>query len=64
METFDGGETDPGAVMGARVASRRSLIVAPHIRRSLTHAVKLRGVSRMPHIALVIECLHEKGEMH
>ena len=63
METFDG-ETDSGAVMGARVASRRTLVVATHTRRSLRHAVKLICVSCMPHIALVIECLHEEGEMH
>ena len=63
METF-GGETDSGAVMGARVASRRTLVVATHTRRSLRHAVKLRGVSCMPHIALVIEFLHKEGEMH
>ena len=55
METFDG-ETDSGAAMGARVASRRTLVVATHTRRSLRHAVKLRGVSCIPHIALVVEC--------
>ena len=63
METFDG-ETVSGAVMGARVASCRTLVVATHTRRSLRHAVKLRGVSRMPHIALVIEYLQGEGEMH
>ena len=63
METFDG-ETDSGAVIGARVASRRTLVVATHTRRSLRHAVKLRGISCMPHVALIIECLHEEGEMH
>ena len=63
METFDG-ETDSGAVMGARVASRRTLVVATLTRRSLRHAVKLRGISCMPHVALIIEYLHEESEMH
>ena len=63
METFDG-ETDSDAVIGARVASRRTLVVATHTKRSLRHAVKLGGVSCMPHVALTSECLHEEGEMH
>ena len=50
METFDS-ETESGAGLGARVASRRTLVVATHTRRSLRHVVKLRGISCMPHIA-------------
>ena len=36
-----GNETGSGAVVGAKVASRRIWILVTYVRRSLRHAVKL-----------------------
>ena len=46
-----GDETRPGAVAGAKVASRRTPVVEIHVGRDLRHAIMLRGVRCMPHIA-------------
>ena len=54
-----GSEPGSGAVMGARVASRRTLIAVIRIKQGLGHAVELRSVRFMPHVATIIECLQE-----
>ena len=43
-------ETGSGAVGGAKVASRRT-VVETHIGRSLRQVVKLRNIRCMPHVA-------------
>ena len=52
IETFEN-ETGSGTVVGA--VSRRTLVVAGHVRRSLRHAVKLGCIRCMPHVACVID---------
>ena len=54
-----GNEPGSGAVMGAKVGSRRTLIAVTRIKRGLGHAVKLRIVRCMPHVASFIGCLQE-----
>ena len=54
IEAFEN-ETGSGTAVGAKAVSRRTLIVAGHVRRSLRHAVKLGSIRCMPHVACVID---------
>ena len=50
IEAF-GNETSSGAVAGARLASRCTLVNEADVERSLRHVIRLRGVRCIPHVA-------------